>query len=122
VGLWGECVIKEPEWKYNKTVKKQIQVLDVDEERREVDALDLEAGMPFCLDANEEIELAEIEVGKMYQATFKVYRAEITPEIEKHWAEMAKDDTSFREGVQRIKASGSSEPLFKFELISIKLL
>ena len=64
-------------WEYEQTVKKAVQILDVDVEEREVDALDLEAGMPFCLDAIEDIDLSELEVGTSYRATVKVYRVKL---------------------------------------------
>ena len=109
-------------WEYEQTVKKAVQILDVDVEEREVDALDLEAGMPFCLDAIEDIDLSELEVGTSYRATVKVYRGEINPDLEKQWIEMEKDNPTLSKGIKFMKASGDPKPLFKFELISLEPL
>jgi len=42
----------------------------------------MESGHPKCLDADEKIDLGKIKKAKIYQATMKVYKAELTPELE----------------------------------------
>ena len=110
-------LIKQPNWKYRDTVTKIIKVEDKDEDKREVDAIDLEMFMPFILDVPENISMEDIQVGENYRATFKVYTAELTPEIDKLWSKMEKKEHALREGIQHIKKFSGRQPLYKFELI-----
>jgi hypothetical protein len=116
----GDNMIKKPDWKYQATVTKIIKVEDKNEELREIDAIDLEMAMPFILDVIEDVELESVQVGRNYRATIKVYRAKLTPEIEKSFAKMSREDPTFREGEKFIRRYGGQQPLFKFELVSLE--
>jgi hypothetical protein len=74
--------------------------------------------LPFCLDADSKIDLAKIKKAKIYQATIKVFKAELTWELESQLKEMAVEDTQLQHSLQAIKAAGSI--LKKYELIRIK--
>jgi hypothetical protein len=107
----------KPDWKYIGTIKKKIKVLKVNVKEREIDALDLDTVLPFCIDANEKTDLAKIKEAKIYQATVKVFKAEFTPEFERQWVETAKGDIDVLKGLQIMKASGSTPK--KYELVSL---
>ena len=80
--------------------------------------LDMETMLPFCLDADSTVDLAKIKKAKIYQATIKVFKAELTGELESQLKEMAIDDNQLLHSLQAIKAAGST--LKKYELINIK--
>jgi hypothetical protein len=105
--------MKEPNWKYSETKTKRINVLDIDFEHHEVDALDMEAFLPFTLDVVDDVLLEEIEKGQNYNATFKVFTAKMRPEDEKGMADVTEPEI-----MEKIKALGGD--LFKFELVSVE--
>jgi hypothetical protein len=107
-----------PDWKYTETVEKKIRITTVNLKERHIDALDMETMLPFCLDANPKVDLAKLKKAKIYQATIKVFKAELAGELESQLKEMAIRDTKLLHSLQAIKASGSI--LKKFELIWIK--
>jgi predicted phage-related endonuclease len=113
-------MIKEPEWKLNTTVTKKIQILEKDENKREIDAFDLEMTMPFILDVPEEISMEEVETNKKYSAKIRVYTSKLTPEIEELWSKTAKTTEAVHKGIEKLKQSGGYGTLYRFELVSLK--
>jgi hypothetical protein len=107
-----------PDWKYVETVQKKIRIIKVNLKERHIDALDMETGHPFCLDADEKIYLGKIKKAKIYPAAIKVYNAQITTELEDQLNEIAIRDTELLHSLQVMKAAGSN--LKKYELVSIK--
>ncbi len=107
-----------PDWKPMETVQKKIRIIHVNLKERHLDALDMDTGHPFCLDADEKIDLGKIKKAKIYPATIKIYKAELTAELEGQLKEMAIRDPQLLHSLQAIKAAGSN--LTKYELISIK--
>jgi len=107
-----------PDWKYIETVEKKIRINTVNQKERHVDALDMESMLPFCLEADPQVDLAKLKKAKIYQATIKVFNAVLSGELESDLKEMALRDTQLLHSLQAIKASGSI--LKKFELIKIK--
>jgi chemotaxis protein histidine kinase CheA len=112
-------MIKEPTWKYRETITKSIEVKEKDDSEREVAAVDLDL-MPFVLNVASEISMENIKIGEIYKATIKVYTAEMTPEIDKLWSELEKENPDLQEGIKKIRKFGGQEPLHKFELTKIK--
>jgi hypothetical protein len=108
----------DPVWNYAETLNKKIRINKVNLKDRHVDAVDMETGHPICLDADKTIDLGKIKKAKIYQATLKVYTAELTPELMNQLTEMAMEDINQLRGLQAMKASGSKPT--KFELASIK--
>ncbi len=108
----------KPDWKFMKTLRKKIRINRVSLKERHVDAVEMDSGHPICLDADEGIDLSKIKKAKIYQATLKVYEAELTPELENQMYEMAMEDIDRLRALQAMKASGSKPT--KLELISIK--
>jgi hypothetical protein len=108
----------KPDWKYVETLQKKIRINRVSLKERHVDAVDMESGHPICLDTDEKIDLGKIKKAKIYQATLKVYEAELTPELYNQLTEMAIEDIDQLRALQTMKASGSKPT--KFELASIK--
>lgn len=108
-------------WRYDKTVTKEIQILKIDEECREIDALDIELNMPFILDVSEEIQIAELDCGKIYNAEIKFYTCELSSEMENQFLDTEDTDTKdlLQEGLDIIKSKGR-RTLYKFELTSIR--
>ncbi len=78
----------------------------------------MESGHPLCLDADEKIDVCKIKKAKIYQAAIKVYKAELTPELENQLTEMAMEDIDRLRALQAMKTSGSKPT--KLELASIK--
>ncbi len=107
-----------PDWKYTETVQKRIRITRVNAKERHVDAVDLEGGMPLCMNASEAIDLGKIKKAKIYHATIKVFKADITPELESQLLESAINDPTRLKAIQAMKASGFKPS--KYELISIK--
>ena len=83
-----------------------------------MDAVDIETMQPFCLDTDPKVDLAKLKKAKIYRATIKVFKAEISGELESELKEMAIGDAQLRHSLQAMKAAGSD--LKKYELISIK--
>ncbi len=108
----------KPDWKYVETLQKKIRINRVNLKERHVDALDMDNGYALCLDADEKIDLSKIKKAKIYQATVKVYKAELTPELENQLTEMAMEDIDRLKALQAMKASGSKPT--KLELAAIK--
>jgi len=113
-------LIKEPEWKFEKTKTKIVQILDINEEKRELDVFDLEALMPFVIDVPSNLLIDEIQKGQTYRATFKVFVANLTPDIEKLWEKESKASVAMRKSIETMKQSGAYGKLYKFELVSLK--
>jgi hypothetical protein len=115
-----ECLIDmiSPEWKYVETVEKKIRTIKVNLKERHMDAVDMETMMPFCLDADSSVDLEKIKKAKIYRATIKVFKAQLTGELESQLKEMAIEDPQLQHSLQAIKAAGSI--LKKYELIRIK--
>jgi len=105
--------MKEPNWEFFATKTARINVIDVDPKRREIDALDMESLNPFVLNVPDSDLLQEIEKGENYMATFRVFKAKMTPKEEKEMSE-ATDP----EAIKLIKEKGGE--LFKFELVSVE--
>ena len=107
-----------PEWKYSETIQKRIRVIKINHKDRHLDAQDIDAGLPFCLEANPKIILEKVKKAKIYRATIKVFSAELGGELEAHLTELAMTDLNLRHNLDIIKRSGSN--LRKFELVEIK--
>jgi hypothetical protein len=105
--------MKEPNWKFFETKTIRVNIIDIDPKLREIDALDMESFVPFILDVPNSNLLQEIEKGENYMATFRVFKAKMTPEDEKDMSEV-KD----AEAMKLIKEKGGE--LFKFELVSVE--
>jgi predicted NAD/FAD-binding protein len=106
------------DWKYVETLQKRMRINRVSLKECHVDAVDMDTGYALCLDADEKIDLGKIKKAKIYQATIKVYKADLTPELYNQLTEMAMEDIDRLRGLQAMKASGSKPT--KFELASIK--
>ncbi|MCW3984761.1 MAG: hypothetical protein NWE96_12360 [Candidatus Bathyarchaeota archaeon] len=106
-----------PDWKYTETVQKRIRITRVNTKERHVDAVDLDGGMSLCMNASKEINLDKVKKAKIYQATIKVYKADITPELESQLLESAINDPTRLKAIQSLKASGFKPS--KFDLISL---
>jgi hypothetical protein len=105
--------MKEPKWEFFESKTKRINVIDIDPKLREIDALDMETSVPFVLDVPDSSLLKEIEKGENYMATFRVFKAKMTPGDEKGMSEVSDPET-----MKIIKEKGGK--LFKFELISVE--
>jgi hypothetical protein len=105
------------DWKYTETVQKRIRITRVNAKERHVDALDLDGDMPLCMNASEKIELAKIKKAKIYRATIKVFKADITPELESQLIESAMNDLNRLKAIKYMKTSGFKPS--KFELIAL---
>ena len=105
--------MKEPDWKLFETKTKRINVIDIYTQLREIDALDLESSRPFTLDVPSSNLLQEIEKGENYMATFRVFKAKMTPQDEKGMSKATDPET-----MKLIKENGGC--LFKFELVSLE--
>lgn len=105
--------MKEPNWKFLETKTIRINIIEIDSKLGQIDALDMEASVPFILDVPNRNLLKEIEKGENYMATFRVFKAKMTPENEK-----AMSKVSDIEAMKLIKENGGN--LFKFELISVE--
>jgi hypothetical protein len=106
------------EWKYAETVQRRIRVMKVNNQERHLDAQNIDDAVPFCLDAHNGLDLSKIKKAKIYNATIKVYIAELTGDIERQLTELSMEDTKLRHSLQIMKQSGSQ--FKKFELIAIK--
>ena len=115
MGLIG---MQNPDWKYTETVQKKILVVNVNRRERHLDAVDVDAGVPFCLDAEEGLDLGKIKPAKIYKATIKLYNAAISSELEQQLYEKSISDAQLRHSLQVLKASGST--LQKYVLASFK--
>jgi hypothetical protein len=106
-----------PDWKYTETIQKRIRITRVNAKERHVDAVDVDGGMSLCMNADQKIDLGKIKKAKIYQATIKVFKAEITPELESQLIESAMDDFDQLKAIRAMKASGFKPS--KFDLIAL---
>jgi len=115
--------LKELKWEYSRTETRPVLVKRIFEEEHEVRAVDLELDVPFPLDVSEHPFLVEsVKVGEKYLATFKVYEAKLTKEIEKSFEMISKISERHQKMLSFLKATGGFKTLYKFELIDIKPL
>ena len=115
--------LKELKWEYSRTETRPVLVKRIFEEEHEVRAVDLELDVPFPLDVSEHPFLVEsVKVGEKYLATFKVYEAKLTKEIEKTIETISKVSEAHKKMLEFLKATGGFKTLSKFELIDIKPL
>jgi hypothetical protein len=115
----GVINMQSPDWKFTETVQKKIRVVTINRRERHLDAVDVDpAGVPFCLDAEEGLDLGKVKAAKIYKATIKVYSASLSSELEQQLYERSINDAQLRRSLQVLKASGST--LQKFVLASIK--
>jgi hypothetical protein len=110
--------MSSPEWKYAETVQRRIRVMKVNNQERHLDAQNIDDEVPFCLDAQNGLDLSKIKKAKIYHATIKVYTAELSGDLERQLTELSMKDTKLRHSLQIMKQSGSQ--FKKFELIAIK--
>jgi hypothetical protein len=99
--------MQSPDWKYTETVQKRIRVIKVNRQERHLDAQDVDAGVPFCLDAEEGLDLGKVKQAKIYKATIKVYFAELNSGLEQELYERSISDAQLRHSLRVLKASGS---------------
>jgi len=116
----GTRLIGQPDWKYQHTVVKIIQITGKNEDERNVDAFDLEISMPIRADVLEDSVMQNIKVGKKYRATLKVYNAEITPKLDNMLAEVENQQPLLHDFIKNLKNFGGGKPLCRFELIKIE--
>ncbi len=107
-----------PEWKYAGTVQRRIRVMKVNNQERHLDAQNIDDGVPFCLDAQNALDLSKIKKAKIYLATIKVYTAELNGNLERELTELSLKDTKLSHSLQIMKKTGSQ--FKKFELVAIK--
>jgi hypothetical protein len=108
----------KPEWTYTETIQRRIRVNKINYKERHLDAQDIDAGVPFSLEAESYLDLGRIKKAKIYHATIKVFSAELKGDLERQLTEFAIDDPQLRYNLQVIKRSGSK--LKKFQLTSVK--
>jgi hypothetical protein len=113
-------LIGQPDWKYQDTVVKIIQITGKNEDERNVDALDLEASIPIRADVLEESIMQAIKVGKKYRATMKVYNAEITSQLNSMLSEVENQQPLLHDFIENLKKFDGGKPLCRFELIKIE--
>ena len=106
------------EWKYTETVERRIRVMKVNYKERHLDAQNIDDNVPLCLDAQDELDLNRIKKAKIYNATIKVFTAELSGDLERQLTELSMEDSKLRHSLQVMKQSGSQ--FKKFELIAIK--
>jgi hypothetical protein len=110
--------MSSPEWKFTETMQTRIRVNKVNQAQRHLDAQDIDQKLPFTLDSDPGLDLSKIKKAKIYNATIKVYTAELAGDFERHLNELAMTDDRLRRSLQVIKRTGSV--LKKFELVAIK--
>lgn len=113
-------LIGQPDWKYQDTVVKIIQITGKNEDERNVDAFDLEISMPIRADVLEDSVMQNIKVGKKYRATMKAYNAEITPQLDNMLAEVENQQPLLHDFIKNLKKFDGGKPLYRFELIKIE--
>ncbi len=110
--------MSSPEWVYTETIQRRIRVEKIDHKERQLDAMDIDVGFPFTLEAVSELNLDGIKKAKIYHATIKVYTAQLGGDLERHLNELSLKDNKLRYSLQILRQSGSK--LKKFELVAIK--
>jgi hypothetical protein len=110
--------MSNPDWTFVETAQKKVRIISVNLKERHIDALDMETGYPFCLDADEKIDLGKIKKAKIYQATIKIYNAQLTPEMDRQLSEMSIGDAKLRHSLKVLKESGST--MRKYQLTALK--
>jgi hypothetical protein len=110
--------MQPPDWKFFETIQKKIRITRIDTKGRYVDVFDLDKGVPLCLSAGNKIDLGKIKKAKIYLATINLFKAELTPELERHAFESALSDLIRLKALQTMKASG--EKLTMYELVALK--
>ena len=110
--------MSSPDWKYVATVQRRIRVMKVNNKERHLDAQNIDEGVPFCLDAEIGLDLGKIKKAKIYNATIKVFVAELSGDLERQLSELSMEDAKLRHSLKVMKQTGSQ--FKKFELIAIK--
>jgi hypothetical protein len=108
----------KPEWTYIETIQRRIRVNKINHKERHLDAQDIDAGIPFSLEAEGHLDLGRIKKLKIYRATIRVFSAELKGDLERQLTEFAIEDPRLRYNLQVIKRSGSK--LRKFQLTSVE--
>lgn len=106
------------EWELTGTIQKKIRVTRIDVKNRYVDVRDLDEDLPMSLTAAPSIDLAKIKKAKMYTVTLRIFKTELTPELERYAFEKALPDRRRLKALQTLKDSG--ERPTKYELIELK--
>jgi len=114
--------LRELKWEYSRTEARPVLVERIFEEEHKIRAVDLEFNVPIPLDVSEHLSIESIKVGGKYLATFKVYTAKLTKEIEKSFEMISKISERHQKMLSFLKATGGYETLYRFELIDIKPL
>jgi hypothetical protein len=107
------------ELKQEKNIQANIYLLSFDPQKRSFDAVDLDLGMIFSVNAPKKIDISQIEKGKKYQITIKVSKAGNTPVIENDWFKMSQNGIDFLKRLNAMKSSDLKE-MIKFDLFSLK--
>jgi hypothetical protein len=92
--------------------------MKINNKERHLDAQNIDDGVPFCLDAKSGIDLGKIKKAKIYNATIKVFTAELSSDLERQLTELSMEDAKLRHSLQVMKQTRSQ--FKKFELIAIK--
>lgn len=105
------------EWVYRIFDRRTVSVKAKNEQVRKVAALDLATNLHIAIDVPANIELNEIEVGKDYLASLKVYTAQKIGEVAKEFVEFFKVLDVDQSMDDFIKAYWLYPKLIKFELV-----
>ncbi|XHH09033.1 MAG: hypothetical protein ACFCUE_15940 [Candidatus Bathyarchaeia archaeon] len=107
-----------PDWKYEETVQKRVRIIKVDAPNRRVDVFDLDAGYPLNFNVDQQVNLEKVKRAKIYQATVKIYKSELTQELERQMVESALGNPQELKRIQAMRALGSKPT--RFDLIELK--
>ena len=106
------------DWELTGIIQKKVRVTRVDAKSRYIDVHDLDDDVPLCLSAAPQVNLSKIKRAKMYTATLRIFKTELTPELERYAFENALPDWRRLKALQTMKASG--EKPTKYELVALK--
>jgi hypothetical protein len=110
------CML-DPDWKFVETAQKRVRTIKVDYESRRVDVFDFELGCSLTFNAGQEIDLEKIKRAKIYLATVRIYKAELTEQLERQMVESALGNVEQFKQVRAFKESGAKPT--RFDLIKI---
>jgi hypothetical protein len=114
--------VKESEWNYRIIDTRIVRTRRVDENKREIEVLDVKVNLPFVLEVPEEVSMDPVKVDEEYSVMFKVYTAKLTKKmVVQGLVEFFKVIDIERKFEEFLKAAFIDESLFKFELIEIEL-
>lgn len=107
-------------WRFRDVWERSVLVIDKDERRRELSLLDLEQRLPYTVDVPSNINIENIQRGRMYRVRLNVYVAKQTREFRRQLEEVAERDEEVRRMLEILKKLGGGDFLFRFELADIR--